>query len=268
MLNKIGIIPLGQSRRRAAFSPLSLSPVLWLNFSDISTLFTDSAGTIPVTADGDVIGYAADKSGNGNHATQATTLNKPLWKAAIQNGLGAGLWDGSNDYLLMPRVLAQADTSYTQVLVAKLQSPFSALRLVFQQVPTAQSSGAPFSHSIQLTTTPLFRADTFPPSGGTFNSATVSTGTRLASYIQGGTSQEWRVDGASSSTGSGGETYSCVTAINQAVLGVYLNMDNLPPTTVFPYAGHICEFLVFSESLDAGQLEQLETYLNDKWNIY
>src|SRR3990172_1742397 len=100
MINVIGLSPLGRSRRRvSAFSPLSLSPVLWLDFSDLSTLFTDSAGTIPVTSDGDVIGYAADLSGNGNHATQATTLNKPVWKAAIQNGLGAGLWDKTNDYL-------------------------------------------------------------------------------------------------------------------------------------------------------------------------
>src|SRR3989304_2387171 len=102
MINSIGLPPLGRSRRRvSAFSPLDLSPVLWLDFSDTSTLFTDSSGTIPVTADGDVIGYAADLSGNGNHATQGTLANKPLYKTGIQNGLSVARFDGS-DRLLSP----------------------------------------------------------------------------------------------------------------------------------------------------------------------
>jgi len=71
----------------AEFSPLDIAGLqLWLDFSDVSTLFQDSAGTTPVTADGDVIGKALDKSGQGNHASQATTADKPLYKTNIQNG--------------------------------------------------------------------------------------------------------------------------------------------------------------------------------------
>lgn len=52
----------------------------WYDPSDLSTLFQDSAGTTPVTADGDPVGYMADKSGNGNHATQSIAASRPVYR--------------------------------------------------------------------------------------------------------------------------------------------------------------------------------------------
>ena len=43
-------------------------------------LFQDSAGTVPVTADGDPIGLMQDKSGNNNHASQAVSSERMLHK--------------------------------------------------------------------------------------------------------------------------------------------------------------------------------------------
>ena len=83
-----------------AFSPLDIAGLqLWLDGSDIATLFQDSAKTTPVTADGDVVGAMADKSGNGRDLLQATTANKPLYKTAIQNGLSVVRFDGTDDKL-------------------------------------------------------------------------------------------------------------------------------------------------------------------------
>lgn len=53
---------------------------LWLDASDLSTLRQNSNGTTIVSAANDPIGYWADKSGNGRHATQATAGNRPLYK--------------------------------------------------------------------------------------------------------------------------------------------------------------------------------------------
>lgn len=50
---------------------------VWYDPSDFSTLFQDSAGTTPVTAVGDPVGKILDKSGRGNHATQATAASRP-----------------------------------------------------------------------------------------------------------------------------------------------------------------------------------------------
>jgi hypothetical protein len=43
----------------------------WFDAGDLSTMFQDVAGTIPVTAVGQFVGKWLDKSGNGNHAVAA-----------------------------------------------------------------------------------------------------------------------------------------------------------------------------------------------------
>jgi hypothetical protein len=49
--------------------------------SDISTLWKDTAGTTPVTADGDLVARMNDKSGNGFHVIQATSGARPIYRA-------------------------------------------------------------------------------------------------------------------------------------------------------------------------------------------
>ena len=46
---------------------------------DISTLFQDAAGTTPVTADGDPVGLAVDKSGNEVNAAQSISASRPVY---------------------------------------------------------------------------------------------------------------------------------------------------------------------------------------------
>ena len=51
-------------------------------FNGAQALFQDSAGTVPVTADGDPVGLMLDKSGNGNHATQEVSSSRTLYNVA------------------------------------------------------------------------------------------------------------------------------------------------------------------------------------------
>jgi len=78
----------GPTRRHhpvQSFTPLNLFAGgiqgAWFDPSDISTLFQDSAGTTPVTAVEQPVGKVLDKSGRGNHATQATAGNRPTYRA-------------------------------------------------------------------------------------------------------------------------------------------------------------------------------------------
>lgn len=94
-----------------SFAPTDISGcVLWLDASDVLTLYQDSAGSTPVTADGQTIGRWSDKSGNSNHATQATSSARPTHKTGIQNGLSIARLDGG-DYLDAP------DLQYANITV-------------------------------------------------------------------------------------------------------------------------------------------------------
>ena len=55
----------------------------WYDPSDMSTMFQDSAGTTPVTAVEQPVGRMLDKSGRGNHATQATTTKRPVYSRRV-----------------------------------------------------------------------------------------------------------------------------------------------------------------------------------------
>jgi hypothetical protein len=70
----------------------------WYDPSDFSTLFQDTAGTVPVTAVGQSVARINDKSGRGNHATQATTAARPL----LEQDAGGRYYlkgDGVDDFM-------------------------------------------------------------------------------------------------------------------------------------------------------------------------
>ena len=48
--------------------------------NDLSTMFQDAAGTIPVTAAGQPVGLIRDKSGRNNHARQTTSASRPIFQ--------------------------------------------------------------------------------------------------------------------------------------------------------------------------------------------
>ena len=60
---------------------------VWYDPSDTTTLFQDSAGTIPVTASGQPVGRMLDKSGRGNHATQPTAASRPIYRRKDSRGV-------------------------------------------------------------------------------------------------------------------------------------------------------------------------------------
>lgn len=76
----------------------------WFDPSDLSTLWQDTAGTIPVVV-GDPVGRVDDKSGRGNNAIQATAGNRPTLQ---QDSDGAYYlqFDGSGDRLVMTQALS------------------------------------------------------------------------------------------------------------------------------------------------------------------
>jgi hypothetical protein len=76
---------------------------IWLDPSDFSSLYQDSAGTTPVTAVGQPVGKILDKSGRGNHATQSTGASRPTLQQD-SNGMYYLSFDGTDDGMATPSI--------------------------------------------------------------------------------------------------------------------------------------------------------------------
>jgi hypothetical protein len=113
---------------RYDFSPLSLSPALWLDFSDQSTLFDATTGGSPVAANG-AIARVEDKSGNGRHATQGTLNNRPLRRVGVQNGRDVADFNGVNNVVATSSFGGTQD--FTMFVVFNDNSLNSLIFLVF-----------------------------------------------------------------------------------------------------------------------------------------
>jgi hypothetical protein len=102
----------GVSILTSGFSPITLftdnEQGAWYDPSDITTLFQDDAGTTPVTAAGQSVGRMLDKSGRGNHATQANVAQRPLYDID-GNGNPYLLFDGSDDGMATGNIVPGTD---------------------------------------------------------------------------------------------------------------------------------------------------------------
>lgn len=96
--------PITRSRFRPRYPSSSFAPGLlflageqgaWYDPSDLSTLFQDAAGTVPVTAAGQSVRLMRDKSGRGNHATAPSDAARPVLQAD-GSGLLHLVFNGTN----------------------------------------------------------------------------------------------------------------------------------------------------------------------------
>src|SRR5690349_20001558 len=113
-------VPLISGGASEAFSPRSLSAALWLEASDLTTLFQNIAGSTPVSADGQTVGAWNDKSGAGfNISAAADDSSLPIWN--LNAGLSYVSFNGNG--LILRRT---ADLGF---YVAGAASIFMAVRL-------------------------------------------------------------------------------------------------------------------------------------------
>lgn len=106
---------LGLGAARNAFSPAALFAAgevgAWYDPSDLTTMFQDSAGTIPVTAVGQPVGLRLDKSGRGNHAAQSTPGSRAILRQV--NGRYCLQYDGLDDFYVTSAINFSATDKMT-----------------------------------------------------------------------------------------------------------------------------------------------------------
>lgn len=68
--------------------------------NDLTTMFQDAAGTIPVTGAGQPVGLIKDKSGRGNHSRQTTSASRPILQRNATTGAYYLAHDGADDFFV------------------------------------------------------------------------------------------------------------------------------------------------------------------------
>lgn len=127
----------------AVFTPASLfasgEQGGWYDPSDLTSMWQDSAGTTPAAVNSPV-GKINDKSGRGNHFTQATTAAKPILR---QSGALYYLeFDGVDDWIASTAVLPL--TANDNATVALALEMTSATGMVIEHSTSADSNNGTY----------------------------------------------------------------------------------------------------------------------------
>lgn len=226
---------------------------LWLDASDLTTLFQDSVVSTPVAANGDPVGKWNDKSGNNNHVTQAgASTIKPTYQTGIQNGKAALSFDGG-DYL---------DSVTTFV-----NYPLTILGVARTDATTGVSRGlATVRHSTNfgaraiLSSGDSIQATVGPTDVSRSATGAVGANTTFLFGMRADASNLYAIkDGVLSSTAA----HAASSVSNIVRIGGF-NVNS----TATLMQGHIMEVLLYTTALSDEQISQLSSYLNSKWAIY
>jgi hypothetical protein len=217
---------------QAAFSPLDLSPVLWLDASDTST----------ITEVGGAVSQWDDKSGNGNNVTQGTAAAQPTTGTVTLNGLNV-LDFGGNDFM----ETAVADTlaqPFNVFLVVKADA-VSFSRYIFDRTSTGSNRAFLLQSGA---TNYTFNA------GTSLTGGTPDTNAHMLRVLGDGASSFIDVDGTNVASGNAATTSLDLIRLGSAYTG-----------SAF-FEGAIAE-VIATGTLTAGEIADTEQYLANKWGI-
>lgn len=111
----------------------------WLDPSDFSTMFQDTAGATPVTAVGQSVRRMLDKSGRGNTFTQANTANAPILQQDA-SGRYFLLFDGTDDWLESAATINPGAVDKAQVFAGVRKLSDAATGVVLEASPTIDTN--------------------------------------------------------------------------------------------------------------------------------
>lgn len=249
---------------KVSFLPSSLFAAgiqgVWYDPSDMSTMFQDDAGTTPVTALGQSVGKILDKSGRGNHATQATASSRPIWQQDASGYYYLG-FDGSNDSLSTSSIdFSGTDKMTLWTGMRKLSSPFG---FVTELSPVVTSNNGSFA-LFTFTDSKVY----FGSNGTTANYQQVATSAESAPLTGvytcesdiGGPRLSIRKNGALSSSNT--------TSQGSGNFGNYALFIGRRNNSSEPFNGRIYSFILRGAASSSTEISTTETWVNAKTGAY
>lgn len=227
---------------------------VWYDPADMSTLFQDSAGTIPVTATGQPVGRIMDKSGHGFHALQTTAGSRPTFRDV--GGLRYLEFDGVDDFLVTSSInLTTTDSLSVFTGVRKLNDATVGVVAEFS-VTTASNNGtfAVFAPGAAAVARFLYR------SRGTV-SADAITAPNYAAPVSAVVTGLSDISGDMSSIRSNGVQVNAVTDQGTGNYGNFPLYIGRRAGTTLPFTGHLYGLVVRGTLSDAGTISAIEDWM-------
>ncbi len=135
------------------------------NPNDLSTMFQDSAGTVPVTGVGQPVGLIRDKSGRNNHARQTNSASRPILRQNAVTGAYYLEFDGSDDFLQTSNIdFTSTDEVSLFAGVRKLSD--ASIGMLAELSASAATNNGSFYIITAFNTTTAFRFHTKGSNGG------------------------------------------------------------------------------------------------------
>jgi hypothetical protein len=238
---------------------------VWYDPSDITTLFQDNAGTTPVTATGQSVGRILDKSGRGNHATQATLAQRPTYQV---DGTGRPylLFDGVDDWMATGTITPAINKAQVFAGIRKL-SDVSAYGVIAETSASISSNnGSLVLHG--------------PAGAGTATYEWQSKGTTRVVCAFGGTVTTAPVTNVLTGIAdiaapvstfriNAGQVSTVVTTQGTGNYLAYPLYIGRRGGTTLPFNGRIYSLIIrFGANLSTGQIRSSESWVNGKTGAY
>jgi hypothetical protein len=242
---------------------------VWFDAGDLSTMFQDIAGTIPVTAVGQFVGKWLDKSGNGNHAVAAADNNtRPTYQIDTEGNPNVTFTKTPTTQLVTPSINFAATAQITACIgINVVDSSSAGIPLELSVNATTNNGaflfGAPSAvndHSLYLrgTTTSIRAAIPNVVDGddiftGLFDISQTTSGSQLIPRLNftqlTGSQITWTPDNTPTGTGTFGN------------YPLYIGSRSGLTT---PYGGKIYQIIVRGALSTATQVYQIETFTDAK----
>lgn len=229
------------------------------DINDLSTMFRDAAGTVPVTGVGQTVGLIKDKSGHGNHAYQTASASRPLLQRNATTGAYYLAFDGADDFLVTNSIDFSATNKMTlfngakklsdaaRGVVAELSASATDMGKFTLTAPDFSGQGS-YGVILQgLSGSTYYQMQTYASP----NSAVISYKLDVSGTLRSNNIRS-RVNGVLNQTGGGGSN----TGIGGGNFGNFPLYIGRRAGTLLPFSGHIYSLIGVSRiATDAETLE-------------
>lgn len=247
MPSSVGVVSSG-------FDPvMSLSPALWLDAADTST----------ITASSGAVSEWRDKSGNSRHVSQATSSKQPSTGTRTQNGLNLIDFDGSDD-LLVTGASAPNFASGITIFVVEIHDTFGTNDR--GRIVDVTNGPVYYLYGIDGVNVQSFVTN---QSGSNGRESTLYANTsgvfRQSSVRWWGATDTYTINHRSQRLPNNGSTIGTNASV-ASTSGQVIQIGGRASANDRNFDGAIGELIIFNRGLSLDEVQRVEQYLEAKWN--